>query len=325
MRILYIPSGFFDIYQFFDKCILRECNNLGHICKSFSLYKGLDDLKSTVESFKPNLVFTMTGFILPTEMTEWLQSENIKLAVWMTEDPYYMDVSRSLVSRYDYVFTIDSAALKFYRESGHPNIFFLPLGTHPGTFSRKHNISEEELRNDLCLVGYPYPERIDIINLLLKETSYKIQVVGGKWKDKLKNWSTNRLLKISDWLPPYEVANHYHHSKIILNIHRPYNLKENKNSIGIINRSINNRTFDIAASGVFQLLSHKPDLCDFFTEEEIVSFRSKKELLYKIDYYIKHKKERNEIALRAQSKVLSQHTFSHRIEEIISIVEKSQN
>ncbi|MBY0074700.1 CgeB family protein [Priestia aryabhattai] len=321
MRILYIPSGFFGIYQFFDECIIRECTNAGHICNSFSSYKGLDSLKYETKKFKPDFVLTMVGFIFPKEMTDWLRNENVKLVVWMTEDPYYMDTTKNLVSRYDYVFTIESSALNFYCENGHPSVYLLPLGTDPNVFSPKENTDTKQM-NDICFVGFPYPKRVEMINFLLKKTSYTVQVAGRKWKDNLIQWSDNKQLSVVDWIPPTEVAHHYNHSRIVLNTHRPYDLAENKNSLGIRNYSINNRTFDIAASGAFQIISYKPDLRNYFTEAEMVSFQNKEELLCKINYYIKHKEEREKIASRAKAKVLSQHTFSHRIKEIISTIQK---
>ncbi|MFC0271914.1 glycosyltransferase [Metabacillus herbersteinensis] len=322
MKVLYITSGFPGIYQFFDNCIVNEMNNDDHICKSFNHFQGIDSLKLIVLKFEPDLVFTLTGFILPKEMTDWLRSKNIKLAVWMTEDPYYMDTSIGLASHYDYVFTIDSSSLEVYREKGHPNVYLLPLGTDPNIFSPKPNVDEQQI-NDICLVGYPYPERIDIINLLLKETSYTVQVVGGNWKDNLLQWSENKQLKIIDWSPPDTVAYYYNNAKIILNTHRPHDLAENQNSMGIINSSINNRTFDVAASGAFQLISYKPDLRNYFTEEEMVSFQKEEDLLNKIDHFMKHKEERKKIAVSAREKVLNQHTFLHRTKEIISTVKES--
>ncbi|MGG1368246.1 glycosyltransferase [Priestia megaterium] len=322
MRILYIPSGFSGVYHFFDDCIVRECNNEDNTCSLFNHYKGFNSLKSKVEEFKPDLVLTLTGFLLSSKMTEWLKSQNIKLAVWMTEDPYYMDASISVISRYDYVFTIDRSALEFYLETCHPNAYLLPLGTDSNIFSSKIDVDEKQM-HDICLVGFPYPERINIINLLLEKTSYSIQVVGTKWKDELEQWKENKLLKIIDWSAPEIVARYYNNAKIVLNTHRPYDLGENKNSMKIINKGINNRTFDVAACGAFQLISYQSDLYRYFSENEMVAFKGEEDLLSKICFYINNEKKRKQIAIKAREKVLKHHTFANRIKELTTIIQKN--
>ncbi|WP_257958811.1 CgeB family protein [Bacillus sp. V3-13] len=266
----------------------------------------------------------MTGFILPKEMTEWLKGQNYKTAVWMTEDPYYMDRTIEIINDYDYVFTIDRAALDCYREEGHPNIFHLPLGTDPNTFIPSKN-PEEQKKDDICLVGYPYPQRIELIKFLLHNTQYTIHVVGGKWSDELTHVKQDHRLKITDWKPPQEVAHYYNSAKIILNTHRPHDLAENNNSMGIINKSINNRTFDIAACGAFQLITEELDLRSYFSEEEIISFEGDEDLLEKIDFYINNDKERKRISLNAREKVLKYHTFAHRIRELTAIAQEINN
>ncbi|MGG1073107.1 glycosyltransferase [Priestia megaterium] len=320
MKILYIPSGFPGIYDFFDHCIVSELNKEDHVCKSFNHFEGADSLKTNVLKFQPDIVFTMTGFILPPTMIEWLKYQKIKLGVWMTEDPYYMDKTIKLIKSYDYVFTIDKASQNIYQENGHRKVYYLPLGTDPNIFSPSIT-SASEKSHDICLVGYPYPDRIELIKLLLKQSTYNIHVVGGKWNNELQEWNEDNRLKITDWKPPHEIPRYYNTAKIIINTHRPHDLAENNNSMGIINTSINNRTFDVAACRAFQLISHQPDLRDYFSEEEMVSFKNQGEFLDKIRFYIKNNEKREEIALKSREIVLKNHTFSHRLKKIIELVQ----
>ncbi|PLR81747.1 protein CgeB [Bacillus sp. V33-4] len=324
MKVLYIPSGFPGIYYFFDNCIVNELRKQGHICNSFNHFKGLDSLMLNVSEFAPELVLTMTGFILPNEMTEWLNTQHLKTAVWMTEDPYYMDRTCGMINDYDYVFTIDRSALECYQEKGHPLVFHLPLGTDPRTFAPSITPDEQDLE-DICLVGYPYPERIKLIEFLLENTQYTLQVVGGKWDEKLGHMTKNPRLKITEWKPPQEVAHYYNNSRIILNTHRPHDLAENNNSMGIMNKSINNRTFDIAACGAFQLITEELDLRTYFSAEEIISFEGNEELLEKIHFYVNHDQERKKIALKARENVLKHHTFAHRIKELTAIIQENEH
>jgi spore maturation protein CgeB len=156
----------------------------------------------------------------------------------------------------------------------------------------------------------------------LKETHYTIHVVGGLWNSVFEEGNEEKRLKITDWKPPHEVPDCYNSAKIILNTHRPHDLAENKNSVGVINRSINNRTFDVSACGAFQLISHQPDLRDYFSEEEIVSFENNEDLLHKIHFYLKNEQKRKQIALNAREKILKHHTFVHRIKELLTLIQQ---
>ncbi len=116
--------------------------------------------------------------------------------------------------------------------------------------------------------------------------------------------------------------NYYNGSKIILNIHRPSDEKYNKNRIGIIAKSINNRTFDAASCEVFQLIDSKEELVNHFEEGRIISFEDKNDLLEKIHYYIAHDEERKQIAKNARKRVLTSHTFQHRIDHLLMKVQE---
>ncbi len=320
MRILYIPSGFKRIYEYFDNSIIKELAILKHEVKSFNALLGLDHLQSIVRSFRPNLVLTMVGIKMPTKIITWLREQGIPTAIWFTEDPYYIDRTLKLLPYYDIVFTIDTAALKVYQDNGHKQCYYLPLGANPLVYHTDNSTTEKKY--DLCLVGYPYPDRVKLIKLLLQKSAYTVLVVGAKWDQYLKSHKQNRNLFINNnWVAPNKVVQYYHQSKIVLNTHRPFDLKENQNSLLIINESVNNRTFEIACCGAFQLIDHKTNVSTYFDKgKEIVSFQNDDDFLEKVNYCISHTKERMKIAKNANEKALKEHTFSQRIKQMLAFI-----
>ncbi|MFC0470068.1 glycosyltransferase [Halalkalibacter kiskunsagensis] len=319
MNILYIPSGYGQIYQSFDQSILKAFKELGHQVKCVPS-SGEEALKNAVKFFQPDIALTLTGFKMAQTVLDWLKNQGIKLAVWMTEDPYYIDRTINLIPHYDYVFTIDTAALEVYKETGHKQVHFLPLGTDPDIYFPTSPIKDFE--SDICLVGYPYPNRTKMIQFLTENTNFSILVVGSQWTKKLTNLKqSSRLCVHSSWVPPTIAKNYYNSAIINLNTHRPYNLKQNKNKKNVINQCINNRTFDIASCGGFQLIEYKAGLPKhFINEEEIVSFNSNVDLLEKVTYYMSHYKERHKIAESAREKTINNHTFEHRMQEMLNII-----
>ncbi|OLO35865.1 hypothetical protein BTR23_16075 [Alkalihalophilus pseudofirmus] len=324
MRIIYIPSGYKRVYDYFDDSIIKELIKLKHQVKTFTIKENINKLKSTVSSFKPDLILTMVGFKMPPHVLTFIKQHQIPVAIWLTEDPYYTDKTLKIIHHYDYIFTIESACVDIYKKKGHKNVHHLALGVNPSIFSPGSIIKNNE-KYDICLVGFPYPDRIKIIQYLLDHTPYSILTVGSTWNSLLANYkTTNNYQIIETWVEPQRVASFYNQSKIVLNTYRPYDFKYNRNTKGVINQSINNRTFEIASCGAFQLTELKPDLVKYFIDnKEIVSFTSIDDLLHKINYYLKHEKERKGIGVNARKRVLQNHTFAYRLNKMLNIIGNS--
>ncbi|QSF43803.1 CgeB family protein [Paenibacillus tianjinensis] len=326
MRILFITSGFRAVYSFFERSIVEAFQNAGHYCESFGLRNDLQALQQMEQSLQPDLILAMTGLKIPKPILEFLRQTNVKSAVWMTEDPYYMDWTLPLTAYFDYIFTIDQAAAEQYTRLGHPCVYHLPLGTDPGIFHCTP--VSEEFTSDIGLVGVPYSNRIELIELLLKNTDYTIQIVGRGWGKHHLEWNRTKaghVHLVNAWVKPETAMKYYNGSTIVLNIHRPSDEKYNKNRMGIMAKSINNRTFDAASCEAFQLIDSREGLVNHFAEgKEMVSFEDKNDLLEKIHYYIAHGEERKHIARQARKRVLSSHTFQHRIDRLVKTVQSEQ-
>lgn len=119
---------------------------------------------------------------------------------------------------------------------------------------------------------------------------------------------------------PGETAEVYSGSKIVLNMHRsPYDTTVNNNSVGLTAASPNPRTFEISACGTLQLADVRDDLASFYIPgQEIETFSNPSELYDKVNFYLDHETERREIALRALERTYREHTYSHRLHEMLS-------
>lgn len=321
MNIVYISSGYPLVYEYLDRAIKKVLQ------KEYQNYTIVHpkQLKNTqpFNNIKfPLFAFTLLGNRLSQQTIDFIKKNKIQLAVWLTEDPYYIDQTIKDIKHYDYIFTVDSGALKKYRSLGFTNVYHLPLGTDPTLFTKKQ--SDPHYNSDVLLVGYPYPLRVQLVEFLLKFGDFKITVIGKQWHNLLsKKLRTHPNLKVYNvWLEPEEIAKFYNGAKIVLNPHRSSSFSHNQNRENIKNESINNRTFDIAACGTFQLIEDVADLRRFFSEEEMISYANLKDCLEKIVFYLQEVEIRQRIAAKARTKVLNEHTFQHRIEEILHLVQQ---
>lgn len=321
MRILYLASGEKQIYPFFDKIITKELNNSGHSVHSILQINNPSKIREAIFSFQPEVILTLAGLRLQDELVNWIRTQGIKLAVWLTEDPYYIDITSSSAQLYDIIFSIDSAAADVYKKLGHPRCHYLALGTEPAIFHPEAAI-KEEFKSDICLVGYPYSNRIELIKLLTTKTrNYRCKIIGRGWENLLPPSSRKGRVELIDkWLPPVKVSQYYNGASIVLNPHRPFNEALNKNELKIAPSGVNNRTFDIAGCGSFQLIEKRNDLTMHFQEgDEIVSYEGSGDLLTKIDYFMNQSVKRKTIADNARKRVLKEHTFTHRIADILRL------
>jgi len=322
VKLLYISSGYLGIYDFLDRSIKAALSSNHYEWIHFHPSESMEKLRSIIAAFRPQIALTVLGDHLSMQAIQYLKEKGIRLACWMTEDPFYMDKTIKIIDRFDYVFTIDSGALTHY-QSLHPNSYHLPLGTDPAIFEPRS--VESVYKSDLLLVGYPYPTRVGLIHFLLENTDYQITLVGRGWKYRLqRKWRTDPRVTINNsWVEPQQVAHYYNGANIVLNPHRSHNFSHNQNTLGVVGKSINNRTFDIAACEAFQLIEAKPDLSLCFAEEEVVSYLDYKDCLDKVLTYMKDAQQRQNIARKARKTVIEQHTFNHRIKEMIDIIQKS--
>ena len=67
-------------------------------------------------------------------------------------------------------------------------------------------------------------------------------------------------------------------------------------------------------------VSERPDL--FEPGLEVIPYESADECAEKVQYYLENENERKSIALAGQKRTLNEHTYHHRMEELIRIVQR---
>lgn len=115
------------------------------------------------------------------------------------------------------------------------------------------------------------------------------------------------------------------HGKIDYYDDMPYVFANSKISLNITLRSIKSgiplRALDIMGSGGFLLSNYQMEYDEYFVAgEDYVFYENPEDLEEKVDYYLSHEKEREEIRANGCRKVRQEHNYRSRIEMMMRIV-----
>ncbi|ASI78505.1 glycosyltransferase [Bacillus pacificus] len=317
-KILFIQSGIPFYYPMIEEAILNSLQKVN----SNTIMVNPERAIETALKIKPDFILVLGGLnegiisVMPV-----LKSAGFTTGLWLTDDPYYTDVTQHLVPHYDYIFTQDLNCIKFYRGLGCKNVFHLPLAANQDVF--KPSQKEDTYKYDLSFIGTAFENRLTFVDSISEYLAEKnIKIVGFGWEN-LKNYG--RLKDKIQLLPlaKYEDALQFYVStKININLHRSPNDKElNCNAANIQAYSVNNRTFEINAVGSFQLTDIRPDVGKHYIPGvEIETFNSASEFIEKAEYYLEHVQERKQIAKNGLDRTLKHHTYDKRIVQLLNYI-----
>lgn len=101
----------------------------------------------------------------------------------------------------------------------------------------------------------------------------------------------------------------FHYSKINLNI-----------TAKSIRTGLPLRIYDVLACGGFLITNYQTELTDYFEPDtDLVYYTSEEDLIEKVEYYLKHEKDRQEIAHNGLKKIIQYHNYPERLLQMISL------
>jgi spore maturation protein CgeB len=183
----------------------------------------------------------------------------------------------------------------------------------------------EKFACDVSFIGTYLPEKRKFINEFvfpLRE-KYDLKLYGRDWTilDRMLNFAHRAgqyynipyLRSFKKYAPTLEEERQIHRSSTIaLNIHEDYQ----KRSPG----DLNERTFKIPISGGFEISDNVPSLSKYFKDgEELIIAKNRSDWFEKIDYYIKNPNKRIPIIGAGKKKVMRNHTYHNRVQQLLLI------
>jgi len=237
-----------------------------------------------------------------------IRSSGTLLAYWFVEDYRVFTYWRQIAPCFDIFFTIQKGPLRQEMANmGLSNYHYLPLAFDPHLEMNATYDFEEMV---LSFMGAPYPNRVHLFRRL---GEYDLKIFGEGWSTR----SVPGVVIGNRRITHAEARSIYRNTRINLNLHSSLNKTAQGGGF------VNPRTFELAGLGCFQLVDTRELMPQHFDAgQEIVQFRDAKDLVKKIEYFIVHPEERKSIAQKSKQRVLRQHLYEHRVQEMFACFQR---
>jgi spore maturation protein CgeB len=249
---------------------------------------------------RADLVLVFKGTKLHPEAIAALKHERAgggRWVNWFPDDPHALDVSSRLSPAYDAFFTHDSSSLERHRRAG-ARAHYLAFGCDPA-YHRPLD-GGARWRSPVAFVGSRDAARERVVR---EVADLAVRTWGPGWP--------GGALYGDDFIRALTGA------AVGLNIHQRFADAGDPAGYGT---GANMRVFELAAVGTPQLSDAKGDIARHFTpDREIVLYRSIAELRDRARALLADDEWRRDLAAAARARALREHTWTHRMEELLSV------
>lgn len=231
----------------------------------------------------------------------------VRKLFFFTDDDWTFNIRTRFLCQYaNLVVTQSECQLDNYKKFN-KNVFCMAWAANPYLL-KKINHGK---KYDVTFIGGSHSNRHEILKFL-KDSGVNLRIFGSGWgayPDMKDMWGG--FLDSNDFVM---VVNQ---SKINLNfltasIRNMYEMKA--------------RLFEIPCAGGFQICEDWEEVYKFYEKDkEIITNKSKEDLLKKINYYLKNDEKREQIAQAGYERTMKEHTWSKRFEKLFNDIGKLAN
>lgn len=266
------------------------------------------------ERFAPHLVLAVAQAPLSRQALRELARRGVPTAMWFVEDWAVFSYWQAFAPLYDFFFTIQREPfLTKLAAAGQRRAWYLPLAADPAVH-RPVELTPGERRlygSDVAFVGAGYPNR----RLALRAfAGMDLRIWGNDWDG--EEILAPYLQRGGARIDTEEIVKIFCATRVNLNLHSSV-----RPGVTVADGDfVNPRTFEIAACGAFQIVDRRALLPELFAEDELAVVDSLEAMVAATRHFLAHEDERIAMAQRARRRVLAEHTYRQRMEELLATV-----
>lgn len=254
------------------------------------------------------------------QLVAWCKSEGIPTVFWNKEDPPHYEEFLEAARLFDFVFTTDEDRIPDYRRDlGHERIGTLKFAAQP----KLHNpvrTPASGSRRDIAFAGmyfkHKFAERRAQMEILLgaaldisPRLKFGLDIFSRQFgSDGRYQFPQPFATHVRGQLSYLQMLRAYKAYKIFLNV----------NSVVDSPTMCPRRVFEILAAGTSVVSTPSRALQTIFTEDEVPLVRDRTQAGQVLRSLIRSPELRDQAVHKAQRKVWAEHTYSHRVESVLS-------
>ena len=246
-------------------------------------------LEPLVTEFRPDVIVCNAGGLsFRPEVAARLRRDIRLLGIALSDPEVYEPATRHIAPNFDFFLTNDPGCLPGYREAG-VNAGRLPVGVLDDFF--KPAAVRPELICDVLFMGEAYACRIEPVRALIEH--FDVHVYGEAWEE--HGIRSRGAIYGDDSLAALRSAR----SSVVLS--------RTRSGHEIVKVGV----FNFLAAGGFVVTEHLPELENYFdVGRELITFKSTAEMVERIQYFLTHPDERQEIVEKGRDRVLRDYTWA---------------
>ncbi len=263
-------------------------------------------LEEQIKEFKPDVIYCQSVYSPGANFLKKIK-KYIKLTV--AQAACKLPADKKCFEPYDLIISSLPNIVARMKEYG-KNSEYLPLAF------------EATILNKLKKINTPYDvTHIGGYGAIHNERNKILEKVADKIKIDFWGYGIDNLDENSPILKNYhgeawglDMYNILYNSKITLTAHIKKVAKNYANNMTL---------YESTGTGTMLITDYKDNLGELFEiGKEIETYKTKEELLEKVNYYLAHEDERKKIAEAGQKRTIKDHTYEIRMKELIDILNK---
>jgi spore maturation protein CgeB len=229
--------------------------------------------------------------------------------LWMMDSIHTNPGSINILPYINKVFLFEPTDIPLLKEKYKVDAVFMPLALDEKVY---FPISNKKII-DILFVGGLVPDRIRLLDKIIKRFPNKKILIYGQYYSKFRNpiyhlFRKNKNNYTNKVVLPSKVNELYSMSKLCINIHQKQSI------IGV-----NQRFFEILGSRSLQICDHKNFISQNFSKEDLLWFDNEQKLFDTITMALEKYDELENIINNGYKKVIAKHTFTYRINQMLEL------
>ena len=264
-------------------------------------------LDRELEVVAPDVVLVIRGEALSAQAVTSLRRDHPGTWVnWVPDDVHGLAIVQHALPAYDLVLASGTDVVEQLTPQLPRPAQYLPLAADPSIY--KPMRSRDQYRANVVFAGTATPRRE---RMLAELVEFGLALWGPGWRrTSLRDYCRGEQLDTENFVRAYAGAS------VAINIHRAADADP-----AIVERGVNQRTFEVAAIGVPQVVDFRGDLAGLFEDrKEILVARTVEEMRALVEAALQDAAAGEAIALAGRQRLLREHTYMHRMHRLLEVV-----